>query len=792
MTTTRRPRWSRLLAALTGTVLAVGASGLAVALPAHAAPQDGVYTGENSHGFDFSITVSGGAVTNVVTTSYAACGVPPINTAVPFNEIPVTPIAADGSFSANWTYQIDADYSAEYWLGGVFNDDGTVTSAGSNAADMIGVGLLCEGMQFSWDAAVAGVAPEMGVTPNPATLSQAQDPAGALNITGSGFVPGSTVALTVNGEQAAERTADDQGDVAVQLAWLNATVGQHTLRLVSGSRSAETTLTIVEDPSYSPTAAVDPATVTVSGLAGAGVAVSGTDFPPSTAVELAFDGAPVTTVTSGADGSVAATLVRAGVAPGAHTVRLTAGQWSAEAALTVEADPVQYDPEASASPASLTVEQLGSDGVTIEGIGFPPNEPVAIAVDGETVATVAADANGGLTHVFVRADVATGPHSVVLSSGQWSAETGFEVTEDPIVYEPETSVSPGSVTQSGLAGTGVGVTGTGFPENADVELRYDGELVTTVRSDANGAVSTQLVRAGAPVGTSTVLLRSGQWEASAQLVVTEDPAVPAEVVLTPNELSSGELEGGGVALDVDGLPAGLPVRVLFDGDEVGAFTSSPTGGGSLRFSVADVVPGSYLVQLVEGPGFAPILPVQPFALVGPLAAGDVLGEATLTVTADPGPGEPTLELAQTSIASDALAGAGVALTASGFTAGEEVSVFFDGEEIGTAVPDGDGEVRYTLRASGVEPGEYEVTVGRGDRIASATLTVTAASGPGTPGPGTPGPGTPAPGQSPNPGAGDGSSLADTGVDGAAIGGLTLIAMALLAAGGTVFLRRRLG
>ncbi len=61
MTTTRRTRWSRLLAALTGTVLAVGASGLAVALPAHAAPSDGVYTGETSSGFDFSITVEDGS-----------------------------------------------------------------------------------------------------------------------------------------------------------------------------------------------------------------------------------------------------------------------------------------------------------------------------------------------------------------------------------------------------------------------------------------------------------------------------------------------------------------------------------------------------------------------------------------------------------------------------------------------------------------------------------------------------------------------------------------------------------
>jgi hypothetical protein len=284
-----------------------------------------------------------------------------------------------------------------------------------------------------------------------------------------------------------------------------------------------------------------------------------------------------------------------------------------------------------------------------------------------------------------------------------------------------------------------------------------------------------------------VLLRSGRWEASAELIVTEDPTVPAEVVLTPSELSTGELEGDGVALEVDGLPAGLPVRVLFDGDEVGAFTSSPTGAGSLRFNVPDVAPGAYLVQLVEGPGFAPILPFG--ALIGPLAAGDVLGQATLTVTADPGPGEPTLVLAPSSIAADAFAAGGVALTARGFTAGDEVSVSFDGEEITTAVPDADGVVTSTLRVAGVEPGTYEVVVGRGDRVATAMLTVTAASEPG--GPGTPGPGTPGPGQPSNPGTGDGQSLADTGVDGAAVAGLVALAMALLAAG-VVVLRRRLG
>ena len=774
MTSQLRTRLTRLLGAVTGVALAVGFTAVAVAAPAVAATQDGVYVGENSHGYDISLTVSNGMVTDVATTSTIFCGVnPPIPSPLAFNDIPDTPIGADGTFQAHWTYQVDADTHAEYWLGGTFHADGTVTNSGSNAADLVGTGLACTGTQFTYDAALDGVAPQITVTPNPATLSQITDPTGAVRFAGSGFVPGSTVALFVDGQQAATRAADAEGDVEVLLHWPNATVGDHAVRFASGQRSAETTLTIIADPTYTPTAAVNPSTTTVSQLAGAGITVTGAGFPQSAPVEIAFDGSAVATVTSGGDGSLTHPLSRAGVAPGAHTLTLTSGQWTASAALTVEADPVVYDPTAAVSPSSLTVSQLAATGVQITGAEFPPNAPVAISVQGAVVAAVDADASGALSYTFTKAGAAAAGYDVVLTSGQWSAATAFTVTADPVVYDPETTVVPESVSQSALAATGVQVQGTGFPEGAPVEVLFDGVIVTTVNSSPDGDVSTTITRAGVAAGTSTVLLRSGQWEASDTVTVTADPIDPADVTLSPTEIATGVLEADGVSLSAEGLPANVPVRVLFDGAQVAAFSASATGAGTASFRVADVTPGTYAVQLVQGPGFAPR-----GGLIGGLAAGDVLGEATLTVTADPGPGDPQLVLSMTRIATDALAMNGVLITATGFTPDQEVAVHFDGSAVGTVMATAEGYVSYTLRMADVAPGAYPVTLTQGDLSAEATLTVTA---PGQPG----GPGTTAPGQS-----GGTGGLAATGADAGLWAGVAGVALALMAARGLVLLRRR--
>ncbi|WP_435748489.1 LPXTG cell wall anchor domain-containing protein [Microbacterium sp. PMB16] len=775
MTSQLRTRITRLLGAVTGVALTVGLSVVGIAAPAHAATQDGVYVGENSHGYDISITVSGGKVTDVVTSSTAFCGVnPPFPFQVPFNEIPATTIGADGTFQANWTYDIDADTQAEYWLGGTFHADGSVTSSGSNAADMVGAGLLCTGTQFTYEAAIDGIAPQISVSPNPATLSQITDPNGVVRFTGTGFVPGSTVGLFIDGQQATTRTADADGGVEVILYWQNATVGEHSARFTSGARTAETTLTIIDDPTYNPTASVDPTSATVSRLAGAGVAVAGAGFPASVPVEITFDGTSVATVTSGADGSVAYALTRAGVAPGAHTIALTNGQWSASAALTVEADPVVYDPEVTVTPESIAQAALAGTGVQVAGTGFPENAPVEITFDGTSVATVTSGADGSIAYSLTRAGVTPGAHTIALTSGQWSASASLAVTADPVVYDPEVTVTPDSISQSDLAGTGVQVAGTGFPENAPVEVLFDGAVVTTVTSSASGAVATTVARAGIAAGTSTVLLRSGQWEASDTVTVTADPVDPAEVTLSPTEIATGELATDGVSLTAEGLEADTPVRVLFNGAQVAEFTASAGGTGGASFTVADVAPGTYTVQLVEGPGFAP----RSGGVIGALAAGDVLGEATLTVTEDPTPGNPQVALGVSRIATDALAKTGVQLTGSGFTPNQPVTVTFDGDRVGEVVADAQGAIAYTLRVSGVAPGAYPVALTQGALSADVTLTVTAASQPGTPGPGT------------GPGQTDGGGLATTGTDAMLWTGIAAVALALIAAGGFLLVRRR--
>lgn len=687
MTSQLRTRLRRLLGAGTGIALAVGLSAVVIAAPAQAATQDGVYVGENSHGYDITITVSDGKVTDVATTSTIFCGLnPPIPSPLTFNDIPDTAIAADGTFQANWTYQIDADYHAEYWLGGTFHDDGTVTSSGSNAADMVGAGLQCTGTQFTYDAAVDGTpAPQITVNPNPATLSQITDPAGVVRFTGTGFAPDSSVALLVDGQQAATRTAGADGSVEVILHWPNATVGDHVVKFTSGARTAQTTFTVVADPTYTPTAAVSPSTTTVSALAGAGVSVTGAGFPPSAAVTIAFDGTTVTTVDSGADGSVGYALSRAAVAPGAHTITLTSGQWSASAALTVEADPV--------------------------------------------------------------------------------------------VYHPAVLVTPDTISQSELASAGIQVQGSGFPENAPVEVLFDGAVVTTAITSDTGAVATSVLRSGVAAGTSTVLVRSGQWQASDTVVVTADPIDPADVTLTPSEIATGALEADGIALTAEGLPAEVPVRVLFDGTQVATFTASATGTGSASFTVPDVAPGRHTVQLVQGPGFAP----RGEALAA-FAPGDVLGEAELQVTADPA--SPGLVLSVSRIATDSLAATGVQLAGTGFTPGQAVAVLFDGQEVGAALADASGSVSFTLRRAGVAPGDHPIALTQGDLRSEAVLTVTAASQPGTPGPGTSNPGTP--GQA----GGTSGGLAATGTDAGLWTGVAGAALALMAAGALIVVRRR--
>src|SRR5690606_750121 len=108
------------------------------------------------------------------------------------------------------------------------------------------------------------------------------------------------------------------------------------------------------------------------------------------------------------------------------------------------------------------------------------------------------------------------------------------VTADPVDEDPTVALDPATLTVSTLASSGIGVTGEGFPADAETEVLFDGQVVDTVTADADGAVAATVVRDGVAPGTYPVTVRSGAEEASADVTVTADPTTPAEVTLSPD------------------------------------------------------------------------------------------------------------------------------------------------------------------------------------------------------------------------------------------------------------------
>ena len=475
-----RARSRRVAVALTSVLVAAGLVA-AGAAPAHAAVEDGVYTGENSHGYDISITVEDGAVTNVDTVATVFCisGIISVPFPTQFIGNPTIPIEADGSFAANWTYDVDQDITNHYWIGGVISGD-TITSAGSNAADMTMIGMGCSGSQFTYTAVRDGdpaPAPTVTVTPNPITPEQYRDP--GLTVRGENFVPNTQVDFAVNGTVLGQAPVDADGGVDITNTWSEATLGDHVLRISGSGRSAEATVTVVEepvnpDPVYEPEVSVALGSVTVSDLADSGVVVSGSGFPEGAAAEVLFDGAVVAEVVTDADGAVSHTLVREGATAGSYPVVVRSGDWSAEATLTVTEDPVDPDPiTISLSVGSLTQAELSAEGVLVAGAGLASGAEARVLLDGEDLARLTADESGSVEYRIVGLRLAAGEYVVELVSGDQSASATLTVTadepvvpdpdgpSDPVVLDPDGPSGPSDPSDPGTAGEDDDLAATG-------------------------------------------------------------------------------------------------------------------------------------------------------------------------------------------------------------------------------------------------------------------------------------------------------------------------------------------
>ncbi|WP_394940365.1 hypothetical protein [Psychromicrobium sp. YIM B11713] len=386
---------------------------------------------------------------------------------------------------------------------------------------------------------------EPTVAADPATLTVSQLASSGTHITGKDFPPSTGAFVTLDGNDAGTAQVANTGRIDYIFTKAGVAPGVHTLSFTAAGKTATLNLTVNADPVIpDPTVTATPTTLTVSQLANPGTHVTGKDFAANSTVTVKFDGADAGTTPANGEGKIDYTFTKAGVAPGVHTLSFTAAGKTATVNLTVNADPVIPDPTVTATPTTLTVDQLANPGIVVVGKDFPANAQVVVTFDGANPENHRADASGKVSFTYQRSGVAPGQHKIQFSWTAFApkqrallaaaAAPQLEVTitvkanTPPTTPKPSANASTSNLSVSELGSKGIQVTGSNFGANASVKVLFDGQLVSTEVADQQGVLNFLFKKAGVTPGSHTLTLQSGDTTLSLAVTVTADSALPTK------------------------------------------------------------------------------------------------------------------------------------------------------------------------------------------------------------------------------------------------------------------------
>ncbi|QUW01564.1 IPT/TIG domain-containing protein [Chloracidobacterium sp. MS 40/45] len=323
--------------------------------------------------------------------------------------------------------------------------------------------------------------------PTIASFSPTSGPVGtSVTITGTNFT--GTTDVRFNGVSATFTVVTSTQITATVPA--GATTGPITVTNPAGTATSGTSFVVILPPtiaSFSPT----------SGLIGASVTLTGTNFTGTTDVRFNGVSATFTVVTST---QITAT-VPVGATTGSITVTNPAGTATSGTSFVVILPPTI----ASFSPTSGLI----GASVTLTGTNFTGT--TSVRFNGVT-AVFTVNSNTQIT-ATVPAGATTGPITVTNPAGTATSGTSFVVILPPTLA----SFSPAS----GLIGTSVTLTGTNFTGTTDV--RFNG--VTAVFTVNSNTQITATVPAGATTGPITVTNPAGTATSGTSFVVFLPPTI---------------------------------------------------------------------------------------------------------------------------------------------------------------------------------------------------------------------------------------------------------------------------
>jgi hypothetical protein len=232
--------------------------------------------------------------------------------------------------------------------------------------------------------------------------------------------------------------------------------------------------------------------------------------------------------------------------------------------------------------------------VDISGIGFDANDDVQVLYDGDRIDAFSGDrrfkSNGSFTSRVIIPESTAGEHTIMVEDdGGHSGQVQFSV-ESLITLDPAPASSGEEVT----------ITGTGFGENANIFVYFDGGVVyITGDYDTNnhGGFESRFIVPEVDPGTYLVEVEDGAFNiAGVELEVgpglTIDPVTSAA--------SPGNV-GDTVELSGNGFQPSHEITITYASDPVTFTTTSmPDGSFSYLLTVPPSTAGEHTITVTDG------------------------------------------------------------------------------------------------------------------------------------------------------------------------------------------------
>lgn len=424
-----------------------------------------------------------------------------------------------------------------------------------------------------------------------------------VTVSGSGFDAAKSVTITFGGvvvtTTPAVITTSVNGSFSATFIVPSAANGAHAVVAEDASGNSDAATYSVQHQIM----AMEPA----EGKVGDQVTVSGSGFAGSSTITIFFDNVNVGTAATAADGSFAGATFNVPVsANGTHTVKIQDASGNSDTATFTTGETMAI------SPASGFV----GDQIAAIGTGFGANRSLTFYIDNESVGATTTDANGSFSGIFIIPASANGDHIVRALDSVGNSATATVATRHSMAITPNT----------GVAGTVVAVSGSGFGGSRQITITFNGQVVATtptaIVTGTDGNFAAGFLLPASPAGSYTVEVSDGTNSDSATISTGRTSSISPTTL--PNAPGYVGLE---MTISGAGFKADTTVTVTYlTGQVVLATTTTDSSGSfSVTFNIPASAGGDHTITVSDGvttEEFAFIMesiaPVPPVPLLPPL------------------------------------------------------------------------------------------------------------------------------------------------------------------------------